>query len=225
MEKGEVVKHDILEFAETLLQLDPIRGYPERAAAAVAKVTGAEKYYLELEGSPTENPVHGDALESVAIPIRGGRESMGTMVLLFQAGTVREDTLRLARWATRMIGRGMSYAQRLATGGVRRGDEEISEALARSPLTPRERDVVSRLVAGMSTREIATQTGLTVATVNTYLKRIFSKLGVHSRVELIAKMAGTARELDRDERSSMVVPSMGSHTGSDDTGSGTAEVG
>jgi DNA-binding CsgD family transcriptional regulator len=33
---------------------------------------------------------------------------------------------------------------------------------------------------------------LTVSTVNTYLKRIFSKLGVHSRVELVARMAGTA---------------------------------
>lgn len=48
------------------------------------------------------------------------------------------------------------------------------------------------LVGGASTREIAAETALTVSTVNTYLKRIFSKLGVHSRVELIARMAGTA---------------------------------
>ena len=52
--------------------------------------------------------------------------------------------------------------------------------------------MVSLLVAGSSTREIAAETGLTISTVNTYLKRIFSKLGVHSRVELIARMAGTA---------------------------------
>jgi DNA-binding NarL/FixJ family response regulator len=51
--------------------------------------------------------------------------------------------------------------------------------------------VVSLLVAGSSTRDIASRTGLTVSTVNTYLKRIFSKLGVHSRVELVARMAGT----------------------------------
>ena len=43
-----------------------------------------------------------------------------------------------------------------------------------------------------NTREIASESGLTVSTVNTYLKRIFSKLGVHSRVELIARVAGTA---------------------------------
>ena len=50
---------------------------------------------------------------------------------------------------------------------------------------------MSLLVAGSSTRDIASRTGLTVSTVNTYLKRIFSKLGVHSRVELVARMAGT----------------------------------
>ena len=38
---------------------------------------------------------------------------------------------------------------------------------------------------------IADQTGLTVATVHTYLKRVYSKLGVHSRVELVARMVGT----------------------------------
>lgn len=213
------MKHDILDFSEALLQLDPIRGYPERAAAAVAKITEAANYTLELDGEPAPQSDHGDSFESVAIPIRGGRESLGTLFLYFAPGTVREDTLRLARWSARMMGRGMCYAQRLATGGARRGGEDIEEALARSPLTPRERDVVSRLVAGMSTRDIASQTGLTVATVNTYLKRIFSKLGVHSRVELIAKVAGTARELDRDDRSSMVVPAVRGGGASDEGGS------
>ena len=49
----------------------------------------------------------------------------------------------------------------------------------------------SLLVSGASTRQIADQTSLTVATVHTYLKRIYSKLGVHSRVELVARMVGT----------------------------------
>ena len=47
------------------------------------------------------------------------------------------------------------------------------------------------LVSGASTKEIAERSSLTVSTVNTYLKRIFAKLGVHSRVELVARMAGT----------------------------------
>ena len=203
------MKYDILEFAETLLQLDPLRGYPERAAAAIAQMTQAASFQWIREGSDGATPSD-EAHESVTVPVRGGRDQVGTIHLLFVPGTINEDTMRLARWGARMMGRGISYAQRLAAQGARRDGEDIEAALARSPLTPRERDVVSRLVAGLSTRDIAGQTGLTVATVNTYLKRIFSKLGVHSRVELIARVAGTARELDRDDRQSMVVPALGS---------------
>lgn len=104
---------------------------------------------------------------------------------------LEENETRLARWGARVFARGLSYSERLATEGVRRSGETLSRALDRAPLTPRERDVVALLVAGSSTRDIAARTGLTVSTVNTYLKRIFSKLGVHSRVELVARMAGT----------------------------------
>jgi len=71
------------------------------------------------------------------------------------------------------------------------GIEEVSEALHKAPLTPRERDVVALLMSGASTRQIASETHLTVGTVHTYLKRIYPKLGVRSRVELVARMIGT----------------------------------
>jgi DNA-binding CsgD family transcriptional regulator len=73
----------------------------------------------------------------------------------------------------------------------RRRSVELAMRLDRTPLTKREKEVVSLLVSGASTRSIAEQTKLTVATVHTYLKRIYSKLGVHSRVELVARMVGT----------------------------------
>jgi len=74
--------------------------------------------------------------------------------------------------------------------GRRRG-LEVQSRLDRTPLTKREKEVVSLLVSGASTRQIAEQTGLTVATVHTYLKRIYSKLGVHSRAELLARFVST----------------------------------
>jgi len=46
-------------------------------------------------------------------------------------------------------------------------------------------------MSGASTRQIASETHLTVGTVHTYLKRIYPKLGVRSRVELVARMIGT----------------------------------
>jgi DNA-binding CsgD family transcriptional regulator len=189
------VSIEVFETAEGLMQLDPIRSYPERGANLVAKVSGAAGFRLELVNQVGE--IEGGRLpatggEQASLPLRHGRQVLGTLHLFFdgRGGT----DLSLARWGARLLSRGMSYAQRLAAEGGRRREEDLEETLARTPLTPRERDVVILLVAGSSTREIAERTGLTVATVNTYLKRIFSKLGVHSRVELVARVAGTAAQ-------------------------------
>jgi DNA-binding CsgD family transcriptional regulator len=186
----------ILETAEALLQLDPVRSYPERGAEWVARIANVPVWRLELGDGRTviqsDSPPEGGA-SSVALPLRHGREAYGTLHLYPRGGPPELDgePLRLARWATRIFARGLSYAARLAGAGSRRTGEEMSDTLARAPLTPRERDVVALLVSGASTRDIASRSGLTVSTVNTYLKRIFSKLGVHSRVELVARLAGT----------------------------------
>ncbi|MCA2224049.1 response regulator [Nonomuraea aurantiaca] len=58
----------------------------------------------------------------------------------------------------------------------------------RSPfgaLTERERDVVAAIVQGMSNEEIAAALFLSRATVKTYLSRLFLKLGVRDRTQLV----------------------------------------
>jgi DNA-binding NarL/FixJ family response regulator len=52
-------------------------------------------------------------------------------------------------------------------------------------LTPREEQVVALVADGMSNREVALELGLREHTVKTYLFRIFEKLGVSRRVELV----------------------------------------
>ena len=52
-------------------------------------------------------------------------------------------------------------------------------------LTQRERDVVRLVADGMRNQEIALQLRLTEHTVRNYLIRIFDKLGISSRVELV----------------------------------------
>lgn len=188
----------VLDIAEGLLHLDPVRTYPQRGAALVARLANAQGYQLDLEFEGESEilrsePPAPEGAQRVSLPLRNGRQTLGTIHLYLPQGNTRlnNNELRLARWGVRILARGMSYARRLANEGGRRGGEDVEETLARAPLTPRERDVVALLVSGSSTRDIAGRTGLTVATVNTYLKRIFSKLGVHSRVELVARMAGT----------------------------------
>jgi len=52
-------------------------------------------------------------------------------------------------------------------------------------LTPRERDVVRLVAEGMRNQEIALKLSLSEHTVRNYLLRIFDKLGISSRVELV----------------------------------------
>jgi len=59
------------------------------------------------------------------------------------------------------------------------------EALGTSLLSPRELEVVRRVAEGLSNREIADQLKLSQHTIKNYLFRIFDKLGVSNRAELI----------------------------------------
>ncbi|HEX4378561.1 MAG TPA: response regulator transcription factor [Candidatus Acidoferrum sp.] len=64
-------------------------------------------------------------------------------------------------------------------------------------MTKREGDVVRLAVEGLSNREIAGELGLTEHTVKNYLFRVFEKLGVSNRVELVLsclRQEETARE-------------------------------
>jgi len=55
-------------------------------------------------------------------------------------------------------------------------------------LTPRERAVLDHVIAGRPTREIAGRLHVTTSTVQDHMKAIFTKAGVRSRGELVARM-------------------------------------
>ncbi len=189
------MRTSILEVAEDLFELDPVQGYPQRGAELVARVAGATSFRLRLaedgrevfsDPKPPWDAIH------MTLPLRNGRQVVGEIDLYTAEGASPwAEQIEQTRWAAGLFARGLGYLQRLGSDQSRRMGENVEAALARAPLTPRERHVVSLLVSGASTRDIADRSQLTVATVNTYLKRIFSKLGVHSRVELVARMAGT----------------------------------
>lgn len=183
-----------LDMVDGLTRLDPVRTYPMRAGELVARLCGVEGFIVELEGGETAaSDGAQEGRTRVNLPLRYGRQTLGQVILLLPEGKERLEPhdLRTARWAARIMGRCLNYSARMRHEPRKNGIEEVNEALLKAPLTPRERDVVALLMSGASTRQIASETHLTVGTVHTYLKRIYPKLGVRSRVELVARMIGT----------------------------------
>jgi DNA-binding NarL/FixJ family response regulator len=65
---------------------------------------------------------------------------------------------------------------------------------AEAMLTPREQQVIELLVQGYSYKEAATQLGISVGTVGTYVNRIYEKLHLTSRREIVAWSRAGARD-------------------------------
>jgi DNA-binding NarL/FixJ family response regulator len=57
-------------------------------------------------------------------------------------------------------------------------------------LSPREQAVLALLAKGCTYKEIAEELGVGAATVDTYIRRIYEKLQVHSRTEAVVKYLG-----------------------------------
>lgn len=85
--------------------------------------------------------------------------------------------------------------------------DALAEAMPRRPMTPsrdasvlskREQDVVRGVADGLSNREIAKHLNLTEHTVKNYLFRIFDKLGVSSRVEVVLFAFGLGAGVSED---------------------------
>ena len=53
-------------------------------------------------------------------------------------------------------------------------------------LTPREREVLGRMVAGQSTAQMSHEMMIEVSTLRTYVKNVLTKLGAHSRLQAVA---------------------------------------
>ena len=53
-------------------------------------------------------------------------------------------------------------------------------------LSPREKEILARIVSGQSTRQMSFAMNVTVGTVRTYVKNVLAKLGAHSRLQLAA---------------------------------------
>jgi two-component system nitrate/nitrite response regulator NarL len=89
--------------------------------------------------------------------------------------------------ALQRVAEGGFYADpELLKNSLRRPSAELDQVqLSAQFLTPREREVLGRLVQGASTAELSEAMGVGVATVRTHVQSVLSKLGVGSRLEAV----------------------------------------
>ena len=66
------------------------------------------------------------------------------------------------------------------------GGSGVRRSSGASPLTGRERDILSLLVSGVDLQAAALRLGITVNTARGYVKNLYRKLGVHNQLELLA---------------------------------------
>jgi len=62
-------------------------------------------------------------------------------------------------------------------------------------LAPQQARIVELILRGLRDKQIAAELGLGVPTVRTYLKRVFVRVGVQDRVELVLRVFAVAWDL------------------------------
>ncbi len=184
---------EAMRISDRLTELDPIRGYPLRGARELASAIDARAFMLTREGMRwSEGKPHPDD-HCIEFSLRTAQSVY--RMKLFCEFTPSRDERRMLKWASRLFSRGLDHCARFELRPVMENARGLDEWLRGTNLTPREREVASKIAIGRATGEIAEELGLTPMTVNTYLKRTYKKLGVRSRVELAARLNAQIREL------------------------------
>ncbi|MEP6665159.1 MAG: response regulator transcription factor [Nocardioidaceae bacterium] len=124
--------------------------------------------------------------------VLSGSADRGVTATVLEAGAYgyvgKDQPVEVILRAIERIGNGeLSFDAAQLRAGVRetpRVEDAAGRLIAR--LTPRERQVFSRLMQGATTGEIASSLGITRTTARAYVQSILTKLGVHSRLQAVA---------------------------------------
>jgi len=166
--------------------------------AALAHVPEVALVSLALEDGPTSGltalkELHLRVPKTSAILLMD-KHNPETVVEAFRLGAkgvfFREKPLQLLLRCIRVVREGQTWIDsadlaRLLEVFSRSNSLSVSNAKGEELLSNREREIVTLVAQGMTNREIAIQAHLSENTVKNYLLRIFDKLGVSSRAELI----------------------------------------
>jgi DNA-binding CsgD family transcriptional regulator len=76
----------------------------------------------------------------------------------------------------------------------------VQSSADRPNLSPRESQIAALIASGATNRLIASVLDISLWTVSTHIRRIFAKLGVNSRAEMVARLLGSPGHEDKGAR-------------------------
>lgn len=118
------------------------------------------------------------------------REPVRRALALGVAGYIRKDqTIGRILGVLDRVGQGESVFDDVLVRGRAPGVVVPCTRQAVDDLTPREWDIAHLLEQGLSTVEIMVRLGVSKSTVRSHVHTILAKLGVHSRVQAVARLA------------------------------------
>ena len=88
-------------------------------------------------------------------------------------------------YAVRSAARGQAWLGPRVRAALAAETGDSAPLPAHHGLTPRERDIVALIGAGLQIKQVAAQLSISVSSVNTYRSRIFRKMGLNSNAALI----------------------------------------
>jgi DNA-binding NarL/FixJ family response regulator len=160
-----------------------------KAAELLPDVVVMDVSMPRLDGAAATERIRRDS-PGVKVLALTMHEDRGHLTRLMQAGASgyvpkRAAAEELVR-AIQVVAGGGTYVDPQLAGTLLGGAAEPPRGAAEpSPLSEREADVLRRIAWGASNKEIATELGISVKTVETYKARIADKLGLRTRTDIV----------------------------------------
>ena len=151
----------------------------QRSGSRLDHLTARELSVVELAARGWKSQRIGAELSIAAPTVRGAIDRCVSKLGL--ASSVQLPLL----WFTLGSGKGRCF---LGAGGSRYLMYETPLSIVTQPLTNAERELVERLLHGDTQRAMADHRGVSVRTVANQMSRLFEKLEVSSRTELVARL-------------------------------------
>lgn len=177
--------------ANAILLVDGERRIVEVNEPALALVARSRAELIGTSIVDVIDPSERAASESQWQAFQRSGEYKGTRELLRSDGS--KVAIDFAARLADVDGHRLAIYVMLASGGS--WPSPAAASMPSSPLTPREREVVTLIAMGRETGQIAQELHVSPETVRTHVRNAMSKLGAHTRAQLVAIALCTDRTI------------------------------